>query len=71
MKDFMKYISCLPEALELPKSATIEQRLSRASTLFDYGVRWALNGERRVGHHRKRYGQISSLDVIGAIGKYE
>lgn len=63
MKNFMKYISCIPEAVELSKSATIEQRLSRTSVLFDYGVRWQLNGERRVGHQHRRCGQLSSLDV--------
>jgi len=63
MKEFAKFVSCIPDLEPLGNPGSVEERVARARILFDYGVRWALNGDSKGW---RRYGLVSSLDVSAA-----
>jgi hypothetical protein len=58
MKKLTELLSCVPEAEPPSRRGSIEQRLASAQTLYDYEIRWRLNGQ---------YNGLVKYDVISTL----
>ena len=60
MEKFPRFVSCALESETPPNEGNTEECLASVGTLFDYGIRWSLNG--KVLDHESS-GPIPSLSV--------
>lgn len=66
IENFSELVSCVPETEPLIDEGNLQELLACADTLYDYEVRWVLNG----GYSGlKSYDTAPALDLTDPVGK--